>query len=161
LPIFGTLAVLVALVSSLPRTQPAGAQTPGSRPSSPGLVRPAVAEWEFLQSSVTPPSEAACNAVGRRCFTPASMQNSYNLPPLLATGNQGQGRTIAIIDSFGSATIANDLAVFNTVMGLPHMCGEPGFPCTPATPKFSVLQVQGSPQPNPPPPNNGTGLENH
>lgn len=123
--------------------------------------QPAVAEWQFLTSSTVPPTEAACNAVGRRCFTPAAMQNSYNIPPLYAGGFTGKGKTIAVIDSFGSATIASDLNVFSTAFGLPHLCGEAGVTCTTGMPTFSILEVQGSPPPNPPPPNNGTGQENH
>ncbi|HEX6553541.1 MAG TPA: S53 family peptidase [Ktedonobacteraceae bacterium] len=130
------------------------------------LVHPLVSDWQFLSSSATPPSQAACNAFGRRCFNPTAMHNSYNYASLLAAGNEGQGKTIAIVDSFGSATIRNDLGVFNTAFGLPHMCGESG-PSTPAgncapgvTPRFDILEVQGSPSPKPPPPNNGTGQEN-
>jgi subtilase family serine protease len=130
------------------------------------LVRPLLSDWQFLSSNATPPSQAACNAVGRRCFNPTAMHNSYNYASLLAAGNEGQGKTIAIVDSFGSDTIRGDLGVFNTAFGLPHMCGESG-PSTPAgncapgvTPRFDILEVQGSPSPKPPPPNNGTGQEN-
>lgn len=126
------------------------------------LVHPFVSDWQFLSSSATPPSQAACNAVGRRCFNPTAMHNSYNYATLLAAGNEGQGKTIAIVDSFGSSTIRNDLSVFNTAFGLPHMCGEtPAVNCLSTTPRFNILEVQGSPPPNPPPPNNGTGQENH
>jgi subtilase family serine protease len=125
------------------------------------LFHPAVAESQFLTSSITPPTESACFAIGRRCFTPSAMENSYNLLPLYAAGNEGQGKTIAVIDSFGSATIASDLSNFNTQFGLPHLCGEPGAACGPGIPTFTILQVQGSPPPNPQPPNNGTGQENH
>ena len=125
------------------------------------LFQPAVAERQFLSSSTTPPSESDCFAIGRRCFTPQAMQNSYNLASVLAAGNQGQGKTIAVIDSFGSATIANDLNVFSTAFGLPHLCGEAGVTCTAGMPTFTILQVQGSPPANPPPPNNGTGQESH
>ena len=125
-------------------------------------VQPLISDWQFLASGATPPSQAACNKVGRRCFSPAAMQNSYNYASLLAAGNQGQGKTIAIVDSFGSSTIRGDLSVFNTAFGLPHMCGEtPAVSCSSTTPHFNILEVQGSPAPNPPPPNNGTGQENH
>ncbi len=131
------------------------------------IVHPRVSEWQFLASGITPPSQAACNAVGRRCFNPTAMSNSYNYASLLAAGDQGQGKTIAIIDSFGSDTIRNDLGVFSTAFALPHLCGDSG-PSTPAgncapgnTPRFDILEVQGSPPPSPPPPNNGTGQENH
>jgi subtilase family serine protease len=126
------------------------------------VVYPLVSDWQFLSGSTTPPSQAACNAVGRRCFNPTSMHNSYNYTSLLAAGNQGQGKTIALVDSFGSDTIRSDLSVFNTAFGLPHMCGEtPAVSCSSGTPRFNILEVQGSPPPVPPPPNNGTGQENH
>jgi subtilase family serine protease len=38
--------------------------------------------------------------------------------PLYAAGNQGQGMTIAIVDSYGSDTIAHDLHVFDSAFGL-------------------------------------------
>jgi subtilase family serine protease len=126
------------------------------------VVYPLVSDWQFLSSSTTPPSQAACNAVGRRCFNPDAMHHSYNYASLLALGNEGQGKTIALVDSFGSDTIRNDLGVFDTAFNLPHMCGEtPAVSCSPGTPRFDILEVQGSPPPVPPPPNNGTGLENH
>jgi subtilase family serine protease len=36
------------------------------------------------------------------------MQNSYDLGPLYAGGNEGQGATIAIIDSFGNPNMASE-----------------------------------------------------
>src|SRR5882762_1848881 len=125
------------------------------------VFRPAVAEWHVVASTTSPPTEAACYAAGVRCFAPRAMQNSYNVSPLYAQGFTGKGKTIAVIDSFGSATIANDLNVFSTAFDLPHLCGEAGVTCSPGMPTFRILQVQGSPPPNPPPPNHGTGKESH
>jgi subtilase family serine protease len=124
-------------------------------------IHPLISDWAYLGNSTTPPSQAACNAVGRRCFDPAAMANSYNYAGLHDAGNMGQGKTIAIVDSFGSSTIQSDLAVFDTAFSLPHMCGEAGTTCAAGMPKFQILEVQGSPAPVPPPPNNGTGQENH
>jgi len=152
-----SLGLILALAAALKPMSTASPQIGRTA----ALFQPAVAERQFLSSSTTPPSEAACFAVGRRCFTPAAMQNSYNVGPLYAAGLTGRGKTIAVIDSFGSATIANDLNVFSTAFGLPHLCGEAGVTCTAGMPTFTILQVQGSPPPNPPPPNNGTGQENH
>jgi len=75
-----------------------------------------------------PPPRANCTSVGRRCFTPTSMRNSYNLGPLYAAGNEGQGVTIAIIELVRRPEhIAfRPECVQHTAMGLPHMCGEPG-----------------------------------
>src|SRR6266702_2657599 len=110
------------------------------------VVNPLVSDWQFLSSSITPPTQAECNSVGRRCFNPTAMHNSYNYASLLAAGNEGQGKTIAIVDSFGSDTIRNDLGVFDTAFDLPHMCGEtPAVNCSSGTPRFNILEVQGSP----------------
>jgi subtilase family serine protease len=132
----------------------------GDEPVPANIIgAPTIADWQFLSGSTTPPTEAACNAVGRRCFDPAAMAGSYDYAGLHARGIEGQGTTIAVVDSYGSETIANDLNVFDTAFGLPHLCGEPGVTCTSGMPTFSILNVQGSPPPTPPPPNNGTGLE--
>jgi subtilase family serine protease len=129
--------------------------------ASVALFQPAVAQWQLLEASTTPPSESACYAAGLRCFSPFAMQNAYNVTALYTQGFRGAGTTIAVIDSFGSATIANDLNVFSTAFNLPHLCGEAGVTCTPGMPTFTILEVQGSPPATPPPPNNGTGQENH
>jgi subtilase family serine protease len=145
------LACGLALVGGSGR---AGASSAGP------AIRPLISDFQQLNQALTPPSEAACNAIGRRCFVPAAMANSYDYASLLTAGNQGQGRTIAIFDAFGSPTIASDLNNFNTQFGLQHMCGEPGVTCSAGMPTFSILNLQGSPTKNPAPPtSNGTGLE--
>ena len=128
-------------------------------------VRPAISDWQYLGNGSTPPGQAACNAVGRRCFDPAAMANSYNYASLHASGNQGQGKTIAIFDSFGASTIRQDLGVFNTAFGLPHLCGETG-PNDPSancsssvSPRFDIVCYQGCPPPQPPPPSSSTYQE--
>src|SRR5579863_1522463 len=100
---------------------------------------PAVAEYDYVAASLTPPSETQCFALGRRCFTASVMETSYDLPPLYALGDEGQGVTIAIIDSFGNPNMPSDLANFDTQMKLPHMCGEPGAACGAGTPTFQHL----------------------
>ena len=56
-------------------------------------VRPVVSDFQIITQSETPPTEAQCFSVGRRCFTPSSMQNSYNLAPLyeIAAYKSGAG----------------------------------------------------------------------
>src|SRR5262249_9472591 len=84
----------------------------------------------------------------------------------LAAGKNGSGQTIVLVDSFGSSTIRNDLRVFNTAFGLQHMCGEENADgsaraCSSGSPRFDILEVQGSPPPVPPPPSNRTRQEAH
>jgi subtilase family serine protease len=146
----------------------AGALAAGLGPAGAGLAAggslpppvPTVGEYQFLSGSITPPTQANCFSVGRRCFTSASMQASYNLPALYSAGNEGQGMTIAIIDSFGNPNIASDLANFDTQMGLPHMCGEPGVTCAAGMPAFQHVYWNGTTQVKAPPPNShGTGQQ--
>ena len=145
-----------------------GAAALGLGPAGAGIVAagslpapiPTVSDYQFLSASTTPPAETDCFSVGRRCFTPASMQASYNLPPLYAAGNNGHGMTIAIIDSFGNPNMASDLGNFNTQMDLPHMCGEPGLTCTSGMPTFQHVYWNGKTQVKAPPPgSNGTGSQ--
>jgi subtilase family serine protease len=129
------------------------------------MIRPTISDWQYLGNSTTPPSQAACNAVGRRCFDPLAMANSYNYQSLHAAGNEGQGKTIAIVDSFGASSIRQDLGEFNDAFRLPHLCGDSG-PSDPShncpssvSPRFDIVCFQGCPAPVPPPPSNSTYLE--
>lgn len=132
----------------------------GTAPAAGGnpVVVPQVAGYAYLKAGETPPTEAQCNSVGRRCFTPAAMQAAYNLGPLHAQGLDGRGRTIAIVDSFGYAQAESDLKVYSQRFGLPLMCGMPDVSCQPGMATFSRLQLGGRPVKDPPP-SNSTGLE--
>jgi subtilase family serine protease len=124
-------------------------------------LRPAAIDEQFLGAGPIPPTQDACGAVGRRCFNPTSIQNSYNLTPLYAANQDGRGQTIAIIDSFGSVNMAHDLHVFDSQFGVQAMCGEEAVTCTGGMPTFSILHVQGSPAPVPSGQGkNGTGTQN-
>ena len=137
------------------------ASTPARTLWADGVVmHPTVADYTQVSTSETPPTSAQCVSVGRTCFGPAATRASYNLNPLYDQGFDGRGQTIAIVDSFGSDTIAHDLHVYNTAFGLQPMCGEEGVTCAAGMPTFSVLHVQGSPSTSAPPPtSNGTGQE--
>jgi subtilase family serine protease len=131
-----------------------------SRSTALPLPQPTVTDYQQLTASETPPTQSQCNAVGRRCFNPSSMRSSYNLNPLYGAGLDGSGVTIAIVDSYGSDTIAHDLHVFDQAFGVAAMCGEEGVTCTPGMPTFSQLAVQGSPATKAPPSqSNGSGLQ--
>jgi subtilase family serine protease len=52
-------------------------------------------------------------------YSPDEIQTAYNLKPLYQAGLDGTGQTIVITDAYGSATIAEDAAVFSAVYGLP------------------------------------------
>jgi subtilase family serine protease len=139
-------------------SQPTSVASTTTANSTGTVFEPTVAEWQFLTASTTPPTQAQCISAGRRCFAPAAMANSYNYASLAP--NQGQGKTIAIIDSYGSDTISHDLHVFNQAWGLQAMCGEEGVTCASGMPTFSTLSLQGSPATKAPPgQSKGTGQE--
>ena len=79
-----------------------------------------------------PPTSAECmKKLGVACYSPLQVERAYDLPPLYAEGLNGKGRTIVIVDPFGSPTIGYDLRVFDRAFGLP------------APPAFRVLQPVG------------------
>ena len=66
------------------------------------------------------PTDATCRALyGSPCYSPQEMQTGYGVSALLADGYDGAGQTIVIVDSYGSPTIAADLAQFDADYGLP------------------------------------------
>jgi subtilase family serine protease len=92
-----------------------------SRASAAPAVRP-VPAWRssVKQALASPPDTAFCKAkFGVACYEPAQLRKAYNLDPLLSRGLDGTGRTIVIVDAFGSPTIAQDLAHFDQTFGLP------------------------------------------
>ena len=52
-------------------------------------------------------------------YQPSDIQTAYNLTPLYQHGLNGAGTTIAIVDAYGSTTIAHDAQAFSAAMGLP------------------------------------------
>jgi subtilase family serine protease len=115
------------------------------------LMHPTVSDYAQVSSSETPPTEAQCNSVGRRCFTPQETRAAYNVNPLYDAGVDGRGITIAIVDSYGSDTIAHDLHVYDQAFGLPPMCGEEGVTCAAGMPTFKKFAFQGTPATKAPP----------
>ncbi len=135
---------------------PGGAASVAAYPA----VHPAVAEYNQLGTDQTPPSPAQCASAGRRCFTPQGVQAAYDVGPLYAGGYDGRGQTIALVDSYGSDTMAHDLHVYDQAFGVAAMCGEEGVTCAPGMPSFSELHLQGSPSTvGPPPTSKGPGQE--
>ncbi len=79
-----------------------------------------------------PPTTAQCVAdLGIACYSPNQFETAYDMKSLYAHGLTGRGKTIAIVDSFGSPTVKSDLATFDKAFGLP------------APPKLTVIQPAG------------------
>jgi subtilase family serine protease len=70
--------------------------------------------------SAAPPTTADCEAnFGIACYSPNQYEAAYDMLPLYKAGLTGKGKTIVIVDSFGSPTVAADLAQFDHDFGLP------------------------------------------
>jgi subtilase family serine protease len=83
-----------------------GASSTAGRPAAQS---PAAQSASPVPSVAQPPSVA---------LSPAQLAAAYNLGPLQRRGIDGAGQTIVIVDSFGSPTIAADLASFDSAFGL-------------------------------------------
>jgi len=92
-----------------------------SRASDPGtlIVHPAAHHVHGAFMAPVPFSDAQCEAVFQiRCYVPDQVEAAYNLPALYGRGITGKGRTIVVVDAFGSPTIADDLLQFDQYLGL-------------------------------------------
>lgn len=91
--------------------------------SAQGIAAPQIRVGDAVQlgTTATPPTDAQCRARARPhpCYSPQEIRTAYGLTPLIEAGMVGTGQTIVLIESFGSPTIANDLAVFDQGYGLP------------------------------------------
>ena len=88
-------------------------------------VRPASVGHIQLMSSVSPLPTTQCEAkIGIACYSPVQLRAAYDTAPLYAAGITGKGRTILIVDSFGSPTIQHDLEAFDAQWGFPDTTVE-------------------------------------
>ncbi len=88
---------------------------------------------KFLKAGDLPPSDAFCRAnFGSPCFSPQEIRHAYGVDRLTNAGITGAGQSIVVIDSYGSPTLASDLAAFDAGYGLP------------APPSLTVLSPLGS-----------------
>jgi hypothetical protein len=92
-----------------------------------GVAGPAQAE---------PPAAAQCQQAYRLpCLGADQIEQAYSLPALYREGITGSGTTIAIVDPYGSPTIAADLSAFDAGSGLPaasyRLAAAPAQPAVP------------------------------
>jgi subtilase family serine protease len=86
------------------------------------------------QRFAQPPTTAQCEAAsGIACYQPSQIERAYDMNPLYNAGLTGRGKTIVLVDSYGSPTIQSDLATFDQETGLP------------APPSFRIITPAGTP----------------
>jgi len=125
-------AALAGLGGSAVIATAAGAAAGSAAPQATVIIHPGV-QYVGHRAAQQPPTTADCEASFQvACYQPAQIQQAYNLPALYSQGVNGQGATIVIVDSFGSPTIAADLAVFDQQFGLP------------APPSFKIIRPAGA-----------------
>src|SRR5207302_7276707 len=109
------LAAAVALAGAL-----AMAQTAQLAARATVKPIPAITGHMLSPTLSFPPTTSQClQMFGIHCYQPFQIRKHYDLAPLLASGITGAGRTIVIVDSFGSPTIRHDLQVFDQTFDLP------------------------------------------
>jgi subtilase family serine protease len=118
-------AVLTAVAGSATAlgSTASSASTPTSagNPGNPGtlIVHPTTGDVRGAPMTPVPLSDAQCESIFQvKCYVPDQVEAAYNLPSLYSKGINGKGRTIVIVDAFGSPTIANDLLNFDQYLGL-------------------------------------------
>src|SRR5207244_13021077 len=119
--------ILAATVVATGLSASAGAASEWNYVAKPPYVQgPRVsAGAASLPSQLTPPT---CDFGGGnvfRCYTPGLLRRAYDFPSPSALN--GAGQTILIFDAYGDRAIQSDLALFDTIFGLP------------APPSFTVL----------------------
>jgi subtilase family serine protease len=57
-------------------------------------------------------------------YLPAQLQGAYGMADAIASGNDGSGVTVAVIDAFASPTIVEDIETYSQLHGLPGLKGK-------------------------------------
>jgi hypothetical protein len=119
----------------------AGGQSTLRHGGGPLAVHPVMGE-----EATAPTPTSVCKTVRHiRCYSPAQFRKAYNLNGLNAAGIDGSGETIAIVDSFGSPTIVNDLHQFDQTFGVANPYGVPVDTAIATDPQLTVITPAGAP----------------
>ncbi len=111
----------------------------GTAPAYAGKMRPTSIAAEKATFEPSAAARFTCElrpfdlSKGLFCYGPAAIRSAYGLNGLLSSGSDGRGRTIVILDAFGSPTINDELKAFDQVYGLPD------------PPSFKIITMPGTP----------------
>jgi subtilase family serine protease len=121
----GVLVAAGGASGSTPPRASATTSSPACRAAGPDLARCFALVVTSSPRGHSPSSSSHAKGLG-----PADLRSAYNLP---ATG--GEGRTVAVVDSFDDPNAESDLAVYRSTFGLP--------PCTSASGCFRRVDATG------------------
>ena len=114
LAVLGALVAAAALTAaSQPSARAAGHMTPGT---ADGAKFQAIGQPFGGPSGVVHFTCQLTSPAG--CYGPDQIRAAYGVQPLLDKGFDGRGRTIGIVDAYGSPTLASDVAAFDSLWGL-------------------------------------------
>ncbi|HTZ90935.1 MAG TPA: S53 family peptidase [Streptosporangiaceae bacterium] len=128
-----------ALLLGLASMMAAGGASAAGRTHTGALVaHPLPDGMKLVEAGSQAPTDAFCRAnFDSPCYSPQEIRHAYGVDKLVSRGYDGAGETIVIVDSFGSPTIAADLASFDAGYGLP------------APPSFKIVSPLGTVPYNP------------
>jgi subtilase family serine protease len=112
-------AAVVAAAAGMAATGPApqAAKAPAAQASL--VIKPSIVHLR-REAKLDPATTDEClQALNVACYNPNQVQQAYNLTTLYSRGVTGKGRTIVIVDDFGSPTITSDLRTFDAQEGVP------------------------------------------
>ncbi len=111
-----TATLAAAALATAPLAVVAGA-APAAVPQTKAV--PAITGHTLARDVPSPLSSAQCEAKwGIACYNPLQYRTAYHLNSLYKKGITGKGRTIVIVDSFGSPTIQHDLDTYSQQFGM-------------------------------------------
>jgi subtilase family serine protease len=138
-PVVGLLAVAAAAASF------AGGTGTARQTAQRAASRPLLGTPTLIKTATQPRPTSQCLVVyGIHCYSPAQFENAYDLAGLHAAGIDGSGQTIAIVDSFGSPTIAADLHQFDQTFGVSNPWGVPVDPAIATDPNLTIIAPAGA-----------------
>lgn len=114
-------ATSVAALSAAALTAAAPAGVSAAAPAAAHTkVVPAVVGHALVRGVSNPLTSAQCQAKWQiNCYNPLQYRAAYDLNALYRKGVTGKGRTIVIVDSYGSPTVQHDLDTYSKQFGLP------------------------------------------
>ncbi|MER7927591.1 MULTISPECIES: S53 family peptidase [unclassified Streptomyces] len=111
-----TATLAAAALATAPLAVVAGA-APAAVPRTKAV--PAITGHTLARDVPSPLSSAQCEAKWHiACYNPLQYRTAYHLNSLYKKGITGKGRTIVIVDSFGSPTIQHDLDTYSKQFGM-------------------------------------------
>ena len=120
------LAAIVGLDESDALVRPASVNAPP--PAAFVNARPCGAYWGEKHVATTPTPDGTVLPIPPYEFAPcgyagAQLQGVYGMANAIASGNDGRGVTVAVIDAYASPTIAQDIETYSSLHGLPTTHG--------------------------------------